>query len=89
MIGLELHYWRHDDLVGEEGKGGGSGRGEGRGHGGKEEVGRGTLGVLLGALWRGCSSLFGPCMRDEREEEEVEEREETEKREKENERRKK
>jgi hypothetical protein len=45
--------------------------------------------VLLGALWHGCSSLFGPCMRAEREEEEVEEREEKEKREKENERRKK
>jgi hypothetical protein len=36
----------------------------------------GVVGVLLGAPWRGCSSLFGPCLRAEHEEEEVEEREE-------------
>jgi hypothetical protein len=34
------------------------------------------VGVLLGAPWHGCSSLFGPCLHAEHEEEEVEEREE-------------
>jgi hypothetical protein len=46
------------------------------------------VGVLLGAPWRGCSSLFGPCLHAEREEEEVEDRVEKEKGEKENKRRK-